>query len=337
MKHAKLFSILVAAVIGLYGAAGFYLLPLAGFQGDLTRVGLLPESLFGWTMPQPAIEPALLKQASWQEADVLVIGDSFSESGIWQMMLTRHGLKVHTEHWNQVRDICGDFSPWLRAQGFRGQYVVLQIIERNAQDGINRSIHCEHMAAHLSSEDKPRLPPPTQFNPDAPDYSGRISIGFKVRENLARYEKASTQPGFTRWDSGGINVVRLPQGCLLFSHRRCEDVLFLGEDRAEDLDGEVIRNMEILNGRFAGFKPIWAIVPNKSTAYLYPDKQFWNKAAVRTDSANLLDMAHHALAMGTVDLYPANNTHFSTTGYLIMGEEIYRHIRHQADPAVGKR
>jgi hypothetical protein len=34
-----------------------------------------------------------------------------------------------------------------------------------------------------------------------------------------------------------------------------------------------------------------------------------------------------------MDLYLANNTHVSTTGYLLLGEEIYRNIqRKQAKP-----
>ena len=48
MKLAKYFSIIVFSSIFFYGVPGFYLLPLATYQGDLTRIGLLPESEFGW-------------------------------------------------------------------------------------------------------------------------------------------------------------------------------------------------------------------------------------------------------------------------------------------------
>jgi hypothetical protein len=47
MQHAKFFSVLIAALLLLYGAIGFYCLPLANFQGGLTRMAQLPESLFG--------------------------------------------------------------------------------------------------------------------------------------------------------------------------------------------------------------------------------------------------------------------------------------------------
>jgi hypothetical protein len=86
-------------------------------------------------------------------------------------------------------------------------------------------------------------------------------------------------------------------------------------------------NIEKLNGRMVGVTPIWVFVPNKSTAYLYPDKQFWNKAEKRFHAPNLLRMTQQAIQTKTVDLYPANNTHLSTTGYLLMGEEVLKTLR----------
>src|SRR6266481_8864887 len=103
MKHAKIFSIVVFVVLLGYGAVGFYFLPLATFQGELTRLGLLPERLFGWTKPQPTLDIKWMQQASMQEADVLVIGDSFSDGRVWQTVLTQHGLKVRTDSWNNMR------------------------------------------------------------------------------------------------------------------------------------------------------------------------------------------------------------------------------------------
>ena len=97
MKHARLFSIIVFAALAIYGAVGFYFLPLASFTGPLTRMGKIPESLFGWTKEQPAIDPSNLANVSLQEADILVIGDSFSIPHLWQSVLVKNGIKVHTE------------------------------------------------------------------------------------------------------------------------------------------------------------------------------------------------------------------------------------------------
>ena len=67
-------------------------------------------------------------------------------------------------------------------------------------------------------------------------------------------------------------------------------------------------------------------MPDKSTIYLHPDKQFWNKAEQRFNAPNVLRTMREALDRGVVDLYPANNSHLSTTGYLLLGDLIYQHI-----------
>jgi hypothetical protein len=329
MKHAKLFSIAVSVIALGYGAIGFYFLPMAGFQGDLTRIGMLPESHFGWRKPQPAIDPGLMQQSSMQQADVLVIGDSFSDGRIWQTALTQRGLKVRTESWNRMRDICADFMPWLKAQGFAGKYVVLEYIERNLASGLSRSVACQHMQYRpRSSTDAPRAPPEISFDPDRSNRNGSMSIGIRTARNAMKYERLSDTPdaGFAM-SLKGARIARVKDGCDLFSHRNCNDALFLGSDEAGDLGEEVMKNIGILDSRLEGVTPVWAFVPNKSTAYLYPGKQFWNEAERRFGAPNLLRMTQRAIDERVVDLYPANNTHFSTVGYLLMGEEIYRSMQ----------
>ncbi len=326
MRHAKLFSIIVAVAVLGYGAIGSYLLPMAGFQGDLTRIGMLPESQFGWRKPQPAIDPKLMQQSSMQEADVLVIGDSFSDGRVWQTILTQHGLKVRTEPWDSMRGVCAGFVPWLRAQGFTGKYVVLEFIERNLSDELNRSVACQHMQYHPNAmTDAPRAPPP--MSPD-PDRSGRISVGIRTALNFRQIENLSNVPnsGFVML-LNDAKVARVKNGCELFSHRRCGEALFLGKDGAGEMDTSVLQNIETLQPRLNGITPIWVFVPNKSTAYLYPDKQFWNEAERRFGAPNLLRMTQQAIDRKTVDLYPANNTHFSTVGYLLMGEEVLKAVQ----------
>lgn len=326
MRHAKLFSTIVFIAVLGYGAVGFYFLPMANFQGDLTRMGMLPETQFGWRKPQPAVKQQWLTQASMQEADVLVIGDRFSDSRVWQSALTQHGLKVRTEHWDTMRGICADFMPWLREQGFQGGFVVLQIIERNITGGLEKSVACQRMQIHPSVyADKPRYPPAVSFDPDRKDRSGRFSIGIQTALNYRDYARLSNAPDFKFATlPNGAKIARVKNGCDLFSHTRCNEALFLGEDKAGDVDGSALDNIEKLHARLNGITPIWMFVPNKSTAYLYPDKQFWNEAERRFHIPNLLRITQQALQEKTVDLYPANNTHFSTTGYLLMGEEIFK-------------
>lgn len=322
----KLFSLLVIVLLGLYGAAGFYFLPLASFEGDLTRISMLPETLFGWRKPQPAIDPALLEQSSWQNADVLVVGDSFSNSHIWQTALTRRGLRVHTESWDSIRAICEDFPPWLRSQGFKGKLVIFEYVENNIPNGVRNSIACKRMSPYSSAHtDTPRLPPVQTFDRNIRRYDGQLSVGLQSELHILKYLRFGAPLIFTG-KAFSAKVAHIPDGCLLFSHRQCQDALFLNEDREEDLPDEVITNIRTLNRRLGEYLPVWVFVPNKSTAYLYPNKSFFDKIEYELHAPNLLKMAHQAIGAHVTDLYPANNTHFSTTGYLLMGETIYQSL-----------
>ena len=328
MKSAKLFSIIVIALTGIYAAIGLYCLPLAGFEGDLTRISKLPESLFGWNKTQPAIKPELFRSASWQDADILVIGDSFSsETKAWQTVLIQHGLRVRTEQWNSMRGVlCDDLSDWVRKQGFKGSHIIFEIIERNVEALVTDSASCKQQVFHPDvHSDKPYAPPIT--NRKTVDRSGKMSVGIDAWFNSRDYLSLSSQPDFKKWRApSGITIEHLSNGCELFSHAKCQDVLFLAQDKEADLGEDVINQIEILNAKAGNFSTLWVFVPNKSTTYLYPDKQFWNKAEQRLPAPNVLKTMRQALANQTVDLYPANNSHVSTTGYLLLGDLIYQSL-----------
>lgn len=330
MSNAKLFSVLVCVVSLAYAAVGFYFLPAATFEGELTRMAMMPEAKFGWRKPQPAIDAKLMTQAKWDEADVLVVGDSFSDPRIWQTLLVREGIRVRTEQWNNVRGLCEDFMPWLRKLGFKGKYVVFEQVERHAVSDLERSLSCKKMDYRLNSyTDAPRKPPIVSFDPDLGSYGGSLSIGWKTQVNDWWYERWSSSGDFSlREMPNGTRLGRVKDGCKLFSHRSCNDVLFIAEDRgASDLPGGLLQTVEALNRRTPGIVPIWVFVPDKTTAYLYPDKKFWDEAEKRFNSPHLLRMTQRAINDRVVDLYPANGTHFTTTGYLLMGEEILKTLR----------
>jgi hypothetical protein len=327
MKYARLFSILVFALISLYGAVGFYCLPLASFTGPLTRMGKIPESLFCWTREQPAVNPEYLVNASWQEADMLVIGDSFSMTHLWQSILIQRGMKVHTETWDAMRNICEDFPEWLHNQGFRGRYVVIEVVEHNFKNTLDRSLGCKQTYYHPVRY--PAVSPPPQRMPlPETDFSGKLSVGIQTRLNDLKYQQLSSRPNFVSWNmTNNVRMNRVPNGCELFSHPRCNDALFLADDQVGDFDDNTLNKMQIINQRLTGLKPIWVVVPNKSTTYLHPDKQFWNKAEQRFHAPNVLKVLRQKIADKTIDLYPANETHLSTAGYLILGDVIYRSLQ----------
>ena len=327
MKQAKIFSIIVFATLTFYGAVGFYFLPLASFTGPLTRMGKIPESLFGWTKEQPAVNPEYLANASWHEADVLAIGDSFSIPHLWQSVLVKNGLKVHTETWEAMRNICDDFPEWLRSKGFKGRHVVIEVVEHNFKDTLDRSVNCKQMDYHATVE-LPVVPPPRLLTRNTTDYSGRFSVGIETELHALKYEKLAARPDFNTWDLGNnVRLNRIKDGCELFSHSSCNDALFLADDQVGDFGEDTLNKMQVINERLKDYKLIWVIVPNKSTAYLHPDKQFWNKTEQRFHAPNVLKVLREKIAYKTIDLYPANETHLSTTGYLILGDAIYQSLQ----------
>lgn len=343
MKSTKLFSMLVIVALFLYGSLGFYFLPLSSFEGGLTRMGQVPESQFGWIKPQPAIAPELLCQAEWQDADVLVIGDSFSvgdpamsntKPHLWQSVLVKHGLRVRTEGWENIRAICEDFSPWLKSQGFKGKYIILENVERAAESNLEKSLKCRSMSYRA----KPYpLPTPPDVIPDRrhADYSGKLSVGMMTQLHAWEYSYLSASPDFKQWElPNNVKLEHLANGCALFSHPRCQDVLFLAEDRMRDFDDSMFSKMAAIESRLTGFTPVWVIVPDKTTAYLNPNKQFWNIAAQSFHSPNLLQAFQQAIQNNTVDLYRGNDTHLSTEGFLLMGDAIRQSLPpvHAATP-----
>jgi hypothetical protein len=328
MKHTKFFSIFVSAVLALYGLAGFYFLPLASFNGDLTRMAKLPEQQFLRTKEQPVINPDLMKSAAWQDADILAIGDSFSAAQIWQTVFAQHGVRVRTESWSSMFNICEDISDFIRSKGFKGKYVIIENAEKYHEVRLADSVKCQHMAYHPVPVHPPHIPTPL---PDwnTSDYSGSMSVGFQTAWNAYRYKQLRNKPDFNTWDAlDEVRMVRLENSCELFSHPRCNDVLFYKKDREQDLDKNVLDNMQIINTRLKGFSTVWVVIPDKASAYLYPDKQFWNEAEQRFQAPNILKAFQQAIRNKSVDFYLANDTHVSTTGFILLGNLLYSNIYH---------
>lgn len=326
MSQAKFFSIFVAIVLGLYGLIGFYFLPFANYEGDLTRMAKLPDLPFLRTKEQPVINAELLKSVEWKDADILAIGDSFTLARNWQSVFAQRGVHIHTENWSNVYNICEDVSAWVRSKGFKGKVIIIENAEKYLEERLSKSIKCKQMFYHPLQEMPAHLPKalpdPTPLN-----YSGSMSVGIQTALNAAKLNKLNSIAEFSDWDSlGEVHIERLKNGCDLFSHARCNDVLFFNKDLVQDLGADILDNMQIINDRLSEFLVVWVVIPDKSTAYLHSHKKFWNEAEQRFHAPNVLKEFNQAIQNKTVDLYLANDTHVSTTGYLLLGNLIYNNI-----------
>ena len=257
----------------VYLAVMLVLLPSlnhAVFYGDLTRVGHLPESSFGWKAPQPAIDAADLYSSTLAQADVLVIGDSFSASHRWQSVLARQGIKIHTLTWGEVGDsLCADRVDWLIKQGLRRNSIIIaQSVQRELMARVAHSLQCPAgsnlpaLSGLTRQADAPPIVPPGEWlNPD-----GNLFVGLNTWMN--GYRTLSCQDcQFRPWRARhAVRIANVPQGCSYFSHRSCTQALFLQDDRQRlPLDLALVEEIAAVTRRIETQRILWLVVPEMPT------------------------------------------------------------------------
>lgn len=324
--YRRLFTLTVGVLLVLYAGAGAFFLPYASFYGDLTRMGMVPEKDFSWHKEQPLIPGEWQVASKLAEADVLVVGDSFSAAWVWQSELVRHGLKVHTLQWGEVRGICEDFSGWLHAHGFKGKYVVIESVEWKLQTVLQSSLTCTRTPGDVPDHAGKLGSTLRYLEEGTPLVQGKMSVGLRTAWNGWRYSLAQSEATFKSKNFAPVTIRRLADGCQLFSNRRCEDGLFLDyEMENEGPDAGAIEQMKQIAGRLQGYKVMWLVVPNKSTAYLNRKKTFWRTAGQQLDVPDVLAIFDDLLSQKKiVDLYKPNDTHLSTAGYQELGRIAWR-------------
>ncbi|RYF83677.1 MAG: hypothetical protein EOO29_02495 [Comamonadaceae bacterium] len=297
--------------------------------GDLTRIGRLSETQFGWTQPPPAPkDAALLHSVPLDQADVLVVGDSFSMTLYWQTALVQAGYKVATTYWGEIGYLCGNFDEWLRGQGYRGRLVIVESIERAFDERLQRSEACPAIAEgrKLKIRPDPFLGPLTQKPSSALNWSAKLTTGAITWLNTRR---AMRETGATQ--HGDETLVRpLPDGCQQFSHALCHKLPLFKEDVDHGpLTAETFARMQRLTAANPGVQMLWMVIPNKTTVYLDPEhsKDFVQGLRAHPElGPDLFDMAARA-RLEVKDFYFPNDTHMSMHGQLAMGAVMLQEVR----------
>jgi hypothetical protein len=295
------------------------------FLGDLTRIGRLSETAFGPTVQTAVMDPALRVSSALDEADVLVIGDSFSAPLSWQTVLVTQGMKVATVHWETLGPVCTNLESMLRTQGFRGTAVVIESVERALDDRLDRSLAC------ASRKNPHRL----QTRRVARDHENAGAFGLNTRESLLtgllttlhtqRALNTDAPEVINRHDGAEeVRIQRLPDGCQHFSHRACDRGLFFAQDRtAPPFSPAMVARMKRLSARHPGLTITWLIVPNKTSVYLEPDRAVGIGALLESTGLGPDLFSHFVrLSRQTRDLYSPNDTHTSTEGYRVVGQKV---------------
>lgn len=299
--------------------------------GALTRIAQISEHQFQGRAPEPDIALSLIRQSPIEEADILVVGDSFSNYFAWQTELVAAGYRVATTHWDWVGPVCEDFAPWLQAQGFRGRLVILESIEYLMPERLDAMRGCTSMGTRPL-----KLSPPPHVSPSPPppvpalNTQARLMNGVTTWRHTRRIEAAHDVLVF---DAGrlGASVFMSPldKGCEQFSHRLCEKNLFLVMDRTSpELQRADAEFMHRFAERSAPIQVGWMMIPNKTTVYLDTQRaqgfaQRARELAIGPDLFALAQKGRHEMR----DLYWPNDNHWSMKGQLYFGRHMLDYVR----------
>ena len=312
---AGFFVVSVMLVITLFTPAPY---------GDLSRIGRLSEAEFGWRAPPPPAPADALKGVPIDQADVLVVGDSFSMTLYWQAPLVQAGLRVATVYWGQFGYLCRDFSQWAAQTGFKGRVVIVESVERLLDERLRKGEKCPTMIKAPVAKTTPFMKSFTEVPAPAFNWSAKLTAGLITYRNTRR---ARQTDGDTLY--GKDTQVRLvPDGCRQFSHKLCDRALFFKED--VDNGPLTAETFELLK-RFTASQSlplIWMVIPNKTTVYIDPQHSKPFALAFRaTDYGPDLFAYAQSRRMHVRDFYFPNDTHVSMQGQLALGEFMLAEVR----------
>jgi hypothetical protein len=323
-KCCYLFGFLFLISIPVVWSSLFF----TSYHGDLTRVGKWMESDFAANSPQPLINERLLISSSLREADILVIGDSFSENLHWQATLTQDNKKVATILWSQIDQICEDFPERLRASGFHGKQIIVESIERIAARQFDKSAKCKTGIHFTDQTTRSTKPIPAVITSEKNfNINGQFIAGLETIIHSLAIRATSYYPKLHNYKSKGSHIYPIANGCDYFSNRLCQFGLFFHEDYSQPgLDQKTIADIQILKKRLGAYQTTWVVIPNKSSIYQRPtSKDFWESLHNSNLGPNLYQTIQTE-KFSTKDIYAPNDTHFSTKGYLLLGSEVKKFL-----------
>lgn len=305
------------------------------FYGDMTRIGLLSETAFGWRIEPPVVERKYLMAVPVSEADIVVIGDSFSMTNRWQSRLVQAGYKVSTTFWGQINEeLCGDFDAWLDRAGFRGKLVIIESVERLVPDRMTATQTCKTMTKPFEAGLKPFYESPAAVPLPTINWDGKLLSGVQIWNNT-RQAKSATQP-FLSHDR--ILVRPIPDGCSLFSNRMCDKIPFWpADDENGELTSQTAQQMKAFADAHTKRNIMWMVIPNKTTVYVKPEH---SKDFVTTLKQDGIGPDLFSFGLGEKnkmrDFFFPNDTHISMHGQLALGDRMLEAVKQIMPPSSAK-
>jgi len=305
------------------------------YHGDLTRVGKWTDHDFTWSIEQKPIEPSLQRSHDIKDADILVIGDSFSASLYWQSVLIKDNLKVTSLTWSQIGNLlCQDFEVNLKEQGFKGKHIIIESVERVAKRQFKKSVNCQSSKTfpnQTASHNTGSHPAIGQAD-FIMNWNGQFIAGMQTILNSAGIRIHSDYTRLYNLFSTNVRIYEIKDGCRYFSNRLCQYGLFFKEDYQQDgLNDKVLEDIKTLKNRLPHYQTTWVVIPNKSSIYhreeLYESSaDFWAKLSKENLGPDLFQSTQEA-KLTIKDIYAPNNTHYGSSGYLFVGEQIASYLK----------
>lgn len=331
--YNAIFLALVFLVVSISAAIMLWSQPITG---DLTRISGYPERWFGWNAPQQEIPPVVNSPRQIGKTHILVIGDSFSEAGHWQSLLSsKYSFSFIHSGKTTLTDILtltGDKKP---------DAIVIETGERAIPDMYGKATtftkpteHCQLPAdvndaqtnADILHTRIAQLPTfPLQQRRLWPTSGNNISEGFHIfKLNFNALLKPKKRKA---------KVLTLTTGNL-FSSTRSNKLLslskdFLLYDSIDNANLTTVRcTLQATAQAFTDAKIPFVILtlPDKTTAYqpYLADEKIRQLPslidrlhinALTKEGINMLPAIRALIASGDQDVYLPNDTHWGYKGF----------------------
>jgi hypothetical protein len=264
--------------------------------------------------------------------EIVVLGDSFSVPNLWQSVVSKEQRKIIRT--SDYESNC--ISNWISNSVSKStsSIVIIESVERNIISRYAQMSACPkvdsafiEIPSSIKISHRPIWPPTLDFS-----YL-RITALNTLQLNT------SNEPTSSKY----LTVNKsLANGCALFSNRRNDKLLYYLTDddkqlwtkkEIDDSISNILKIQEIVEK--SGRKFIFFVAPDKSTVYKKCFKNTDFKEVTPNINQLLIEAGVNAPDMHTqfqskidkiVDLYDPDNTHWSSSGYILAGEAISNYI-----------
>ena len=327
----------VAATFVLLAGVNIALsLRFGAIEGDLARVGGFAERDYAPRAPQPAarIAPNTVALA---DADVIVLGDSFSNKLLWQGELEAlTGQRTLTFQYGQSGCI-SNWLQWLHAQRLKpGAQVVIESAERSFVARYNQMATCPKITPVPVHRHLADAGAKSWFDPDL-----SLDIAYQGRVLLNSW-RVGTQDAYRAGETVNVALKRDDR----FTDRRAGRLLYHADDEGKN-DWTAAQLASALAGlsleraafEATGQKFAMLVMPDKSSVYRDDIVAPRVRAGTVTRELNAAGLARldtlacfRSLATSMPDFYLPDDTHVGSTAFKLLAASI-EHGQCVAEPA----